>query len=745
MRIKPKDKCCPPSPELGLFPAARLVADSVMSVPEAAQIYAKCGIPVFPCNPKTKAPLIEGGFKAATTDPLQIRAWWERWPNAMIGMPTGSASWVWVFDIDDMLAHRASLAIDLPPTLTAVTGNGEHLYFEWDPSNPVRNAQKTMKDGEACWPLLEFPGADVRGDGGYIILAPSIHPSGRPYRWSKVVPPATPPTALIRAVTSRGRSMTRKPVGRAEIEADRKPGTKAPAEVLREECEKIITAQDGAQEATLNSAGFKIGGLAEIGELSHEDAIHGLLQAAKAMPSYNSGHPWTPEKLLQKITKAMSDGAKKARSQQKSASLPSEVACAKAFIARNKDMVRYECATNRWMIWSGSHWEYDNKNLVQNEIQKLVYIMSAGNKSCCRSSFISGVKKLASADPKVTIVQDELDSYPYLLGTPEGTIDLKIGKLRKARPSDLITKLTLTSPKTGCPVRWLTFLHEITCGDKEFQLYLQKLVGYILTGDVSEQALFFCIGEGQNGKSVFFNVVSKICNDYARTSAVDTFTASHFARHTTDLAALAGARLVTASESSGHKSWDEALIKQVTGGEPISARLMRQDNFTFTPQFKLLFAGNQPPQLNNVNKATRRRFHMIPFDFTPTQPDRNLEVKLMAESAEILSWAIEGCRLWQKQGLSRPVAVAKATEAYLEDQDVFGEWLKQKCNVDPKAQESSQALWNSWSEFAKAAGEDPGSHKRMSQSLKSRGFTQKRVARARLYTGISLSNAKGAG
>lgn len=745
MRIKPKDKCCPPSPELGLITSARLVANSEMSVAEAAQIYAKCGIPVFPCNPKTKAPLVKGGFKVATTDTLQIRAWWERWPNAMIGMPTGSASWVWVFDIDDMPAHVASIEIDLPPTLTAVTGNGEHRYFEWDPSNPVRNAQKTMKGGQACWPLPEFPGADVRGDGGYTILPPSIHPSGRPYRWSKIVPPAAPPTALIRAVTRRDHSATPMRSRATQTASDRKAAAKTPTETLQEECAKVRTAQDGAQESTLNSACLKIGRLVGHGRLPYEDALQGLLQAAKAMPSYDSKHPWIPEKLGTKIAKALDDGAAKARAQLKSASLPSEVECAKAFISQNKDNVRYNCTTNEWMRWSGFHWEKDSKNLVQNQIQNVVHDMSSGNKSCCKSSFIIGVKRLASADPAVTVVQDELDTDRYLLGTPSGTVDLKTGKLRIARPSDLITKVTSTAPKTGAPVNWLSFLDDITCGDRDFQLYLQKLAGYSLTGDVNEHALFFFVGEGQNGKSVYFNVISKIWNDYSRTSAVDTFTASHFARHTTDLAALAGARLVTASESSGHKSWDEALIKQVTGGEPISARLMRQDNFTFTPQFKLFFAGNQPPQLNNVNKATRRRFHMIPFDFTPAQPDRNLEVKLMGESAEILSWAIEGCRLWQKQGLSRPVAVTKATEAYLEDQDVFGEWLKQRCNVDPKAQESSQALWNSWSEFAKVAGEDPGSHKRMSQSLKSRGFTQKRVARTRLYAGISLSNAKGDG
>lgn len=730
-------------PQLGLVAAARLIAGNAkISLGDAATIYGQSGLPVFPCDPKTKAPLIQGGHKSATMDAIQIRKWWKKWPDAMIGMPTGPASGVWVLDIDEMNTFIAGAKIALPHTLTVVTGNGEHRYWAWDISRPVKNAQKTMKDGAACWPFPELPGADARGDGGYVIVPPSIHPSGRAYLWNNVVPPATPPAALIRCVTNRAHATAQRPAKQAGTALDRKAETKGPAQILKEECESVRAAQNGSQEATLNSAGLKIGRLVGFGKLPYEDAMKSLLQAAQAMPSYNSDHPWTPENLGQKVAKAIGDGAKKARAEQKAASQPSEVECAVEFIKLNKDKVRYNCTANKWLVWSGFHWKDDSKNLVQNRIQELVRRMSGGDKSCCRSAFISGVKKLASADPAITVVQEEFDADPFLLGTPGGTVELKTGKLRPARPTDLITRVTATGPRDAPPKKWLEFIDQVTGGDSDFKNYLQKLVGYCLTGAVKEQTLFFFAGEGQNGKSVFFIILTKIWADYARTAAIDTFTASPFARHTTDLASLAGARLTTASESSGHKSWDESLIKQVTGGETISARLMRQDNFTFTPQFKLLFAGNQPPQLNNVNKATKRRFHMIPFNFTPLQPDLDLESKLLTERAEILSWAIEGCRMWQQHGLAKPAAVTEATESYLEDQDVFGEWLEQTCDLGCRnAEESSKDLWASWSDFAKRAGENPGSRRYMANMLKSKGFQLKRATGGRrMYSGLSLSN-----
>jgi putative DNA primase/helicase len=210
-----------------------------------------------------------------------------------------------------------------------------------------------------------------------------------------------------------------------------------------------------------------------------------------------------------------------------------------------------------------------------------------------------------------------------LLGTPGGTVDLRTGELRTSRLEDCITKMTSVAPlDEPCP-RWIQFLNEATGKDADLIEFLQQWCGYGLTGLTREHALVFVYGAGGNGKSVFLNVVQTIMKDYAITAAMDTFTASKFDKHSTDLAMLQGARLVTASETEEGRAWAEARIKQMTGGDAITARFMRQDNFTFTPQFKLTIIGNHQPVLHNVDDAAKRRFNIVPFLLKPAKVKPN--------------------------------------------------------------------------------------------------------------------------
>jgi putative DNA primase/helicase len=253
------------------------------------------------------------------------------------------------------------------------------------------------------------------------------------------------------------------------------------------------------------------------------------------------------------------------------------------------------------------------------------------------------------------------------------------------------------------------------------------MVRLCLTGVTSQHALVFVYGPGGNGKSVFLNVVTAIMAEYATTSAMDTFTASHNDRHSTELAMLNGARLVTASETEEGRAWAEARIKALTGGDKITARFMRQDNFTFTPHFKLIVVGNHKPVLHNVDDAARRRFNIVPFMLKPKHPDHELEKKLMAEAGGILRWMIDGCLDWQREGLIRPESVKAATEAYFSDQDLFGQWLEDCCEVrmdrGPRfIWDRSADLFESWSEYSHKAGEEPGSKKSFGQLMQRRGF-----------------------
>jgi putative DNA primase/helicase len=210
---------------------------------------------------------------------------------------------------------------------------------------------------------------------------------------------------------------------------------------------------------------------------------------------------------------------------------------------------------------------------------------------------------------------------------------------------------------------------------------------------------------------------------------------------TPNLAMLRGARMVTASEINEDRAWAESRIKQMTGGDPISARFMRQDFFTFIPQFKLTIVGNHKPVLKNVDEAARRRFLIVPFDRKPAVPDRELEQKLIADAPGILKWMIEGCLDWQANGLVKPASVLAATEEYFSDQDLFAHWLAEECNCEVgnmDRSETSGTLFKAWREFAIAAGNPPGSQQSFKDQMKRHGFRFHRSSKFREFFGISL-------
>jgi putative DNA primase/helicase len=301
-----------------------------------------------------------------------------------------------------------------------------------------------------------------------------------------------------------------------------------------------------------------------------------------------------------------------------------------------------------------------------------------------------------------------------------------------------ITKSTSIAPADGIPFHWLVFLFETTGSDTDLLRYIQQMCGYILTGDISEHALFFIYGPGGNGKSVFLNTLIKIMGDYAVTAAMETFTASKTDRHPTDLAMLCGARLVAVSETEEGRAWAESRIKQLTGGDRISARFMRQDYFSFVPQFKLVIIGNHKPRLHNVDDAMRRRIHIIPFTHVPANQDKHLEDKLRVEYPQILNWMIEGAKDWQANGFLVPAVVHNATDEYFAAQDLFGQWLDECCETGPSHSTAGSALFENWKGYAEHRGERPGTMPSFADNLTKRGFEKRKTRAANVYDGIAL-------
>jgi putative DNA primase/helicase len=328
------------------------------------------------------------------------------------------------------------------------------------------------------------------------------------------------------------------------------------------------------------------------------------------------------------------------------------------------------------------------------------------------------------------------------------TVELRTGQVRPSRREDYATKCAGAEAGGDCPL-WRNFLRKITGDDNALQAYLQRVAGYCLTGLTSEHVLFFLHGTGANGKSVFINTLGGIWGDYAVVASMETFVASNNDHHPTDLAMLRGARLVIAHETEAGRRWAESRIKQLTGGDRVSARFMRQDFFEYTPQFKLMIAGNHKPALRNVDEAMRRRMHLIPFNVVipPAERGTRLFEKVKAEWGGILQWAVDGCLEWQRLGLAPPAAVVNATAEYLASQDAIANWLDDCCTLDQRNEAKRSALFASWKSWAEPAGEFVGKQKDFFAALESRGFVQVRESGTgqRMFRGLTLKPTEGLG
>jgi putative DNA primase/helicase len=424
-----------------------------------------------------------------------------------------------------------------------------------------------------------------------------------------------------------------------------------------------------------------------------------------------------------------------------------------AFADRYRDRLKYCHSTGAWFEWDGNTWRRNETRLALQFARELVRTLACTEKArvryvASRLSFAHGVERFAQADPIFAVTADYWDRDPWLLGTPGGIVNLHTGHVRSGDPADGITRRAAVAPAdtAQCPL-WLRFLAEATGADAPLIRFLRQWCGYCLTGITREHALVFVYGPGGNGKSVFLNVLAGILADYASAATIETFTASKYDRHLTEIAALRGVRAVTASETEKGRFWAETRVKQLTGGDRMRARFMRQDEFEFTPVLKLIVVGNHMPALHNVDEAMRRRFNVVPFTRTPARPDDQLETKLKTEWPGILRWMIDGCLDWQASGLVRPVSVAAATEDYFAAQDVLAHWLDEVCDAEPGNTRKSAPvgdLFRSWSAFAQQSGEEPGTRKAFTQELKNRYFIAKKGTRGvRMIVGLRLKPETG--
>lgn len=424
----------------------------------------------------------------------------------------------------------------------------------------------------------------------------------------------------------------------------------------------------------------------------------------------------------------------------------SEIELRDQFAQENPDW-RYCEQIRRWYHWSGRVWESDQTSLIRERVTAF----AAKRRDCLAQSDARLARKIGSNASVAAILSlvrhhleyaantDVWDPNDTELNCPDGIYDLRTLDRRPHDPGKYHTKITSCAPADGVPTDsiWYNFISDI-CWDGELARYLKQAAGYSITGLVREECFFFLHGPGANGKSKLLGAIAGALGTYHQHAGIETFTEQSFAQHPTDLASLWGARFVTAVETEDGRRWAEARIKSITGGDPISARFMRQDFFTFTPKLKLWIAGNHRPTLRNVDEAMRRRVHLIPFERVIPAEERDLQLaeKLRKEEPIILRWLLEGARDWFAQRLSAPAIVRDATDQYLQDEDTVGRWIEERCNIGEACRASFTDLWFSWKEWAERGGERPGSKKRLGKTLQDKGFSQDRTGSGRYYKGL---------
>lgn len=432
-----------------------------------------------------------------------------------------------------------------------------------------------------------------------------------------------------------------------------------------------------------------------------------------------------------------------------------DIGNAERMVHRHGSNIRYNNSFGKWYLWDGNRWREDKINeifqIAKDTVRAIYEEASKADDSDTRTSLVQHALRSESrarieamvslAKSEVPIQPNELDQDIWLFNCTNGVIDLKTGELRPHKREYMITKLSPVAydPKAECPT-WQQFLNDIF-QDEQGKVkqdtidFLQKAVGYALTGDTLEQVLFFLYGTGRNGKSTFMNLIKEIFGEYGKQTNADTFTVKKGDRVNNDIAALKGARLVAATESEEGARLAESLVKQLTGGEPVQARFLHQEFFEYIPQFKIFFTTNHKPIISGADEGIWRRIRLIPFTITipEVKLDKELPLKLRNEMPGILRWMVEGCLKWQQEGLGVPQEVQDATNSYRDEMDTLGNFLQECCLIHANAKSKCADIYNTYSDWCSNNGEYELTKNKFNRKLEERGFKKKTSTGGYLY------------
>lgn len=426
------------------------------------------------------------------------------------------------------------------------------------------------------------------------------------------------------------------------------------------------------------------------------------------------------------------------------------------------DVVRWVERWRAWMVWDGQRWVKGNEEMevqrLAKEVVRTIYreaerfdrkeqreMVAKWALASEMKPRLNAMLECAKTERPVPMRTDTWDASPWLLNVMNGTLDLQTGTLRPHSKDDYLTKLTpiVYTPDAICPT-WERFLLRIFEEDLHLCDYVQRAVGYSLTGTTGEQVLHLMHGTGSNGKSTFLEVLAALLGDYSLQADFTVFLDDKGRGPRDDIARLAGTRMVRSSELGEGKRFNESLVKSVTGGDTIACRFLYSDTFEFRPQFKLWLAANHKPVIRGTDHAIWRRVRLLPFTVTIGEEEKDplLLDKLRAELPGILAWAVNGCQLWLENGLGAPDQVLAATAAYREESDVIGSFLDECCDISngqnhPQKARSSD-LYSAYQKWAKDNGEYELSQTLFGKRLQERGFVVEKSGGVKYRKGLTL-------
>lgn len=639
-----------------------------------------------------KHPRTRNGLKDGSTDPKQIHAWLAQWPESNWAICTGKTL---VIDVD---IHKgggetwAKLTEGKPreqlDTVRQKTGSGGgHFLYLNPPEHMFRNTSGHLG-----------PGIDTRGVDGYIVAPPSNHVSGGVYEWIKGYAPhehdVLPlPDFLVQLLKGKKN-------GHAGL---------VPLDIG----ERIPR---GRRDSTLLS----LAGSLRARGLPQTVIEQQLLDCNKKLCD-----PPHDEKSVLAIARRYKMDKKDLPIQVLTSERLDDIGNGARLAAVFGHEFRYVHEWE-WMVWEDGRWCRDTRGRMHEYAKQLVRMLQEialrTENDEQRKALLSHVNKsgnmpklnqmiaAARSEPGIHTNVEDFDSHDFKLNCKNGTVDLLTGHVAPHNPNDLLTSLVdiVYDPDAKCP-RWESFIEEFAAGLPGLLDYLQRAIGYSLTGSTSEQKVFFLWGDGSNGKSVLLAIIGQLLGSMSGVLNFSTLLAGRDNNTENTLAGLVGKRLITAIEAGGGRAFNEEILKTISGEDKVHARYMYNDGFDYLPKFKPWLAANDKPVIRGSDHGIWRRLHVIPCqNHVPEhKQDKELKRKLEAELPGILAWAVRGAMAWHAKGLQAPPCVLQAVEEYRTENDVFGEFLAECCTIDPSLSCSAQDLQAEQARWAEGRREKP--------------------------------------